>query len=424
MVNLIQSNRCIKLAWNWWFVAPPDFTSSQRRRDAVAAFTYLPSWITSWIYIFLFGYWGVAPLVVFNVFSLVFVWSGLIFFWRNRREKITYLQSNLMYWVVVIQVIAQTTLVIYFLGWGFGFQYILMIAAAINFTAPRKAWINYCLLALTTIFFVCIYYYTNFFPPIFVVPFSQLAFINIIHIAITFLLISTIVAHYISLFKRAEAALKEEHAKSEALLNNVLPTAIAARLKTEQGTIADDFANASILFADLAGFTPFSASLPPSELVNMLDAIFSRFDELVDRYGLEKIKTIGDEYMVAAGIPTPREDHAEALANLALAMRDSLADFNRHHNTTLQIRIGLNSGPVIAGVIGKRRFLYDLWGDSVNTASRMESHGVPGKIQVTEATRQLLDTKFSFSDRGIIEVKGKGPMQTYFLNANGVVGTE
>jgi adenylate cyclase len=149
----------------------------------------------------------------------------------------------------------------------------------------------------------------------------------------------------------------------------------------------------------------------------MLDAIFSRFDELVDQYGLEKIKTIGDEYMVASGIPIPREDHAEALANFALAMRDSLAAYNAAKDIDLQMRIGLNSGPVVAGVIGKRRFLYDLWGDSVNTASRMESHGIPGEIQVSAATRKLLGGRFTFADRGTISIKGKGPMRTYLLQA-------
>ncbi len=150
----------------------------------------------------------------------------------------------------------------------------------------------------------------------------------------------------------------------------------------------------------------------------MLDDIFSNFDDLVDQYGLEKIKTIGDEYMVASGIPIPRDDHAEALAHFALAMRDSLAAYREKNGVDLQMRIGLNSGPVVAGVIGKRRFLYDLWGDSVNTASRMESHGIPGEIQVTQATRDLLVGTFSFVDRGVIDIKGKGPMQTYLLQPN------
>jgi class 3 adenylate cyclase len=151
----------------------------------------------------------------------------------------------------------------------------------------------------------------------------------------------------------------------------------------------------------------------------MLDTIFSRFDELVDQYSLEKIKTIGDEYMVASGIPIPREDHAQALADFALAMRSSLAEYSAANDVDRRMRIGINSGPVVAGVIGKRRFLYDLWGDSVNTASRMESHGIPGEIQVSEATRARLDGRFTFVDRGIIDIKGRGPMQTYLLQLNG-----
>jgi class 3 adenylate cyclase len=220
----------------------------------------------------------------------------------------------------------------------------------------------------------------------------------------------------------AEAAREEAERANKAnedLLNNVLPKSIAARLKKKEPTIADGFQNASILFADLAGFTPVSQKMTPDELVKMLDAIFSRFDELVDQYGLEKIKTIGDEYMVASGIPIPREDHAQALADFALAMRDSLAEYSETNGVELRMRIGINSGPVVAGVIGKRRFLYDLWGDSVNTASRMESHGIPGEIQVTEATRDLLDGQFTFIDRGLIDIKGKGPMQTYLLRPNG-----
>jgi len=209
--------------------------------------------------------------------------------------------------------------------------------------------------------------------------------------------------------------LQYEHQKSEALLNNVLPSLIAQRLKNEEGTIADAFAETSILFADIVGFTALSQQLQPKQLVEMLDTLFSRFDQLVDQYGLEKIKTIGDGYMVASGIPLPRSDHAEALALFALAMGDALADYNIKANTQLQLRIGMNSGSVVAGVIGKRRFIYDLWGDSVNTASRMESHGEAGKIQVSEATQRLLVGKFKFVERGMVDVKGIGMVKAYFL---------
>jgi class 3 adenylate cyclase len=211
--------------------------------------------------------------------------------------------------------------------------------------------------------------------------------------------------------------LAAEHERTEALLCNVLPTSIARRLKHSHHTIADDFPSASVLFADIVGFTSLAQSISPEEVVSILNRVFSRFDELVDDHGMEKIKTIGDAYMVAAGIPVPREDHADALARFALALRADVDSHNLITGSALQVRIGMNSGPVVAGVIGRRRFLYDLWGDTVNTAARMESHGVPGRIQVTEATRALLGNRYLLEERGVVDVKGKGPMRTFFLTA-------
>ena len=182
------------------------------------------------------------------------------------------------------------------------------------------------------------------------------------------------------------AALRElraEQERSEALLVNILPRPIAERLKAAAQTIADDFAAASILFADVVGFTPLAQRLPPAEVVGILDRLFTRFDMLVERHGLEKIKTIGDCYMAAAGVPDPCPDHARRAALLALEMRDVIAASKVAAEPGLELRIGINSGPLVAGVIGTKRFLYDLWGDAVNTASRMESHGTPGEIQVT-----------------------------------------
>jgi class 3 adenylate cyclase len=207
------------------------------------------------------------------------------------------------------------------------------------------------------------------------------------------------------------AALDAERNRSEALLLNVLPAKIAARLKASPGVIADGFPSVTVLFGDIVGFTELSARLSPAELVRRLDDIFSRFDALVAWRGLEKIKTIGDAYMVIGGIPTPRDDHAEAVCDMALAMRDSM----REIGGGLSMRIGVHTGPVVAGVIGKQKFIYDAWGDTVNTASRMESHGVAGRIQVTEAIRDNLSRAFEFEERGEIQVKGKGMMKTFFL---------
>ena len=211
------------------------------------------------------------------------------------------------------------------------------------------------------------------------------------------------------------AALEREQATSERLLLNVLPAPIAARLKEHEGTIADDLPAVTVLFADIVGFTPLSERLAASELVSLLDGVFAGWDALVAEHGVEKIKTIGDAYMVAGGIPLPREDHAEAIARLALAMGPALARRAAQTGVPLQVRIGIDSGPVVAGVIGRAKFSYDLWGDTVNTASRMESHALPGTIQVTERARARLRDRFELRPRGAVDIKGKGPMASYLL---------
>jgi len=208
-----------------------------------------------------------------------------------------------------------------------------------------------------------------------------------------------------------------EQARSEKLLLNILPKSIANRLKDNDMRIADSHEAVTVLFADIVGFTKMTASMPPAELVDLLSQIFSRFDALADRHGLEKIKTIGDGYMVVGGAPVARGDHAEVIAKLALEMQEELTTFNAQNNNTLKMRIGISSGPVVAGVIGTSKFAYDIWGDPVNLASRMESTSVPGAIQVSDVTYQLLKNKYQFESRGMVEIKGKGKVQTFFLNA-------
>jgi len=225
----------------------------------------------------------------------------------------------------------------------------------------------------------------------------------------------TLLASFADQRNAALAALRVEQEKSELLLMNILPGSIAERLKAASQTIADHFDSASILFADVVDFTPLAQRLPPAEVVGILDQLFSRFDTLLERHGLEKIKTIGDCYMAAAGVPDPSPDHARRAALLALDMRQAVATSLVGDGFGLELRIGINSGPVIAGVIGSKRFLYDLWGDAVNTASRMESHSMPGEIQITRATYELLKDEFVCRPRGAIEVKGKGRMETWYL---------
>lgn len=236
-----------------------------------------------------------------------------------------------------------------------------------------------------------------------------------LNIAVGSVIVFTLVAVFASERTAALAALRVEQAKAENLLLNVLPRSIAERLKADVHTIADGYDAATILFADVADFTPLAQRLPAAEVVGILDDLFSRFDVLAERHGLEKIKTIGDCYMVAAGVPTARPDHAQAIARMALEMLEAMRTHDAVGQLGLELRVGINSGPVIAGVIGRKRFLYDLWGDAVNTASRMESHGAPGRIQITRATYELLDGAFVCERRGMVEVKGKGQMETWFL---------
>ena len=215
--------------------------------------------------------------------------------------------------------------------------------------------------------------------------------------------------------KLAQEALKFQQEQSEKLLLNILPKPIAERLKAKQSTIADSFADVSVLFADIVGFTELSARMSPTELVKRLNVIFSHFDQLAEKYGVEKIKTIGDAYMVVGGLPMPRDDHAEAIAQMALGMQAKIAKLCADTGEKLAIRVGINSGPVVAGVIGVSKFTYDLWGDTVNVAARMEATGFAGRIQVTDVTYELLKDKYLCEKRGVIQVKGKGNMMTYWL---------
>lgn len=206
-----------------------------------------------------------------------------------------------------------------------------------------------------------------------------------------------------------------EQDKSDRLLLNILPKSVADRLKNNEGRIADSYDSVTIMFADLVDFTGISAGMPAADLVELLNQVFSRFDQLAEKYGLEKIKTIGDAYMVVGGAPNLRPDHAEAVANMALEMQQALTNLTVSGGKPLMMRIGINSGPVIAGVIGNSKFSYDLWGDTVNMASRMEHYGMANLIQVSGSSYQLLQGTFLFEPRGAIDIKGKGRVDAYIL---------
>lgn len=216
--------------------------------------------------------------------------------------------------------------------------------------------------------------------------------------------------------KRQHEALAKEQEKTEQLLLNILPFKIAQRLKAGEEHIADACPNVSVLFADMVGFTAMSRTMTPSALVEVLGDLFSRFDLITEKHGLEKIKTIGDCYMLAGGVPEPRDDHAHAAVDAAMDMCVALEEMHARTGGALRMRIGVHSGPIVAGVIGIRKFTYDLWGDTVNVASRMESTGQPGRIHISTHTAKLIEGEFNLEPRGAIEVKSLGMVETFFVN--------
>ena len=220
---------------------------------------------------------------------------------------------------------------------------------------------------------------------------------------------------YLEQLQKEKELLQMEQMKSERLILNILPKPIAERLKKNEKNISSSYEDVTILFSDIVGFTQMSSLLTPSDLVALLNDLFTRFDKRAELLGLEKIKTIGDAYMAAGGVPVPRADHADIVADMALGMLEDLAEFNRGNQMSLQMRIGLNSGPVVAGIIGFTKFSYDLWGSTVNVASRMESSSVIGKIQISPSTAKALSGRFDLQGREVIEVKGIGKVLTHFL---------
>jgi class 3 adenylate cyclase len=242
--------------------------------------------------------------------------------------------------------------------------------------------------------------------------------INLATIALSLFLVNLfglLLSHRLEYYSRRQflltKSLSAENQRSEELILNVLPETVAKRLRETEDTIVDEYAEVSILFCDICGFTPLSSKLPAKTIVTMLNEMFTGFDSIAEKYQVEKIKTMGDCYMAVAGIPVVTQDHASKISEMALEMREFVHSFSHD----LDVRIGINSGPVVAGVIGTKKFIYDLWGDAVNVAARMESHSDKGQIQITEETYNLIKDEYEFEYRGVINVKGKGDMNTYFL---------
>ena len=389
--------------------ADPADDDEQRLRKALLvliALLVLPISLVWWLLYLFFGSWTGWFAFIYFVISI----ASIVVFSRNRN-------LDLFLWVQLVSILFLPTISMIWLGGvlpagGVGLWAILAPLGALVFRGVASGVRWY--VAFLAIFVTCgvagsvLNVQTS-------VPVWFSTLMLVLNVAVGGTIVFTLLALFAQQRQDALAALRVEQDKAETLLLNILPRSIADRLKADTQTIADDFTAASILFADVVDFTPLSQRLPAAEVVGILDRLFSHFDKLADRYGLEKIKTIGDCYMVAAGVPTPRPDHARAIALMAIDMREAMGDADAVGDLGLEMRIGINSGPVVAGVIGRKRFLYDLWGDAVNTASRMESHGSAGRIQITRATYELLKDEFDCQPRGTIDVKGKGEIETWFL---------
>ncbi|WP_197530290.1 adenylate/guanylate cyclase domain-containing protein [Bythopirellula polymerisocia] len=382
-------------------------------------------------------------MIIANYIALVLHLSWVFVFWWLDFPTLSFINiGSVIFWIFSITILyrwgAMLTAVIlgstevlihqffavYYLGWEFGFQYYLLVIVAFTFLMNFK---NVMFIPVA-LFFVCLISFLGFYyqvqywnePHVLLgataeqASLAQEAFLNI-NVTSAFAILAIMSYFYSDAAQKAEALLELERVKSEMLLLNVLPTSIAQRLKEDRSIIADHFESATVMFSDIVGFTALSEKVPPKQLVDHLNHLFSAFDDLAEKHGLEKIKTIGDSYMVAGGIPIKSVGHAKDVSAMALDMLEAVEECNRETGQPINIRIGIHSGPAVAGVIGIKKFAYDVWGDTVNTASRMESSGLPGRIQLSGEAVALLNGEFVIEERGEVEVKGKGCMKTYWL---------
>lgn len=370
----------------------------------------------SWI--FIFGGLGFTALSLVNI--------GSVLIWILNIAMLVRCGAVLAAVLVgASEVVVHQFLAVYYVGWGFGFQYFLLTVAAFAFMMNVKSlFIPGMMFVVCLVSFLGLYYQVQYWNLPHHDPGTavrEVFFTTNVTSAFTIIAIMSYV--YSKAALTAEAKLEMERQKSEKLLLNILPVSIAQRLKENDSVIADHFPSTSVMFSDIVGFTALSQTVSPAELVGRLNHMFSAFDELAQRHGLEKIKTIGDAYMVAGGFPEMRDGHVNDVAAMALDMLEAVANCNRELDQSVNVRIGIHTGPAVAGVIGIKKFAYDVWGDTVNTASRMESSGLPGRIQLTEDAAKLLDADFICEERGTIEVKGKGSMKTYWLTGRRLAGT-
>ena len=358
---------------------------------------------------FFFYLGGVDFMVAFNVFSVaLFIVAYFLLQFGYYR---------IAFWGALIELVLHGIAATICVGLQYGFVNYTFLVCVLVFIQPFYSWrVSASMAGLTLLSAVVLTSYMLSTPPVYQMPDALSGPVQLMAVTTWPIFVLIMVLPFIWASERAEAELTEAYGESERLLLNILPRPIAKRLKASPGLIADDREKVAILFADVVGFTDLSGRVPPAEIITLLNSVFNIIDELVDKHGVEKIKTIGDAYLAVAGLPDPIEDPEVVICRLALDIQKHVAGIHLPGtNEPLLIRIGLHSGRVVAGVIGNRKFAYDLWGDAVNFAARMESTGEPGRIQVTEDFADLIRDRFVFEPRGTIAVKGKGEVQTSFL---------
>lgn len=394
----------IKQYINQHFAIPAHIDDRFHRWYGLSFLLYPAAFVLHFLFILLFWTVGERELAYFNIGSCILFIVVLHLTYRGWLYLGVFLAN--------IEVVAHAIFATLMMGWSTGFHYLILVTPAAIFLAPKgKEWIKYFISTMNMLAYLSVYYLSHQAAK---VPYEIQA-INIANIVSLFFLLALIGLGYSVGAAQAEKTIHLAHEKSKKLLHNILPKNIANKLKDNNKTIAESYDEATVMFIDLVGFTRMFKKHSAQMLVGLLNEIFSIIDDLVVKYRLEKIKTIGDAYMIAAGVPVARPDHADAMCSLALELVDVLNIYNIENNLNIEFRIGINSGPVVAGVIGKNKFIFDLWGDSVNIASRMESHGTPGRIQVGPCTYEKLKNHFHFEKRGFVGVKGIGEVETYYL---------
>ena len=370
---------------------------------------YALAGLSHFVALLLFLQAGVMFMAVFNIFSVAVFIAAFVLLKAGRYQ--------VAYWLAVGELVLHGIAATVSVGTQFGFTNYVFLVVLLAFIQPFYSWRFAAGVAAATIASAALVTaYALAHDPVYLVPADQIWRTTISPVATWPIFVLVMVLPFIRASARAEKDLAAAYGESERLLLNILPEPIAERLKTTSGMIADDRDKVAILFIDIVGFTTMSGKLKPAEVVTLLNAVFNTIDELVVGYDVEKIKTIGDAYMVVAGLPDPVDDPAARIARLALQIQQAVKQFTwPGTGTPLTVRIGFNVGSVVAGVIGNRKFAYDLWGDAVNVAARMEATGEPGRIQVTDDVADLLRDRFEFEPRGEIDIKGKGKVSTSFL---------